>query len=144
MKALKRHWNAVAGMLGAGTAIVIATLTVLADVPQPVLTIAPAGAGQYLVTITNGVTNVNYEIYRTPVLNDPVNYPFALHIIGTMGQTNFTISLGTEPTGFILGAIGSDFDNDGIENYRDGNPNDPNIGALSLTIESPLNGTTLN
>ena len=143
--------NRIAGLWNRAAVVGISIATAgaliysaLADIPQPVMTIAPTGTNQFLIVITNGVTNANYEIYRTPVLGDAVNYPFTLHIIGTVGQTNFTINMGDEPSGFILSAIGSDFDGDGIENYRDGNPNDPNIGVLSLTIESPLNGTTLN
>jgi len=113
-------------------------------VPRPVLTIAPTGTNQFLITITNAESTVNYELYRTPVLGDPVNYPFTLHIIGAQGQSNFTVNMGSEPSGFVRAAIGSDWDGDGIENYRDADPFDPNVGELQVIIYSPANGSTIN
>lgn len=140
MKTPAKHAASLAGISALGAVLVVATLNLLADVPQPVLRITPLGTNQFLVVITNGVTNVNYEIYRTPVLGDDLNYPFTLHIIGNLGQTNFTIDMGPDASGFILAGIGSDWDADGIENYRDANPNDPNVGVLSVTIDSPTSG----
>lgn len=140
MKPLTKPWLARAETWGGIAALATGTLIALADVPQPVLTIAPTGSNQFLISITNGVTNVNYEIYRTPVLGDEVNYPFTLHLIGILGQTNFIIDMGLEPSGFVLAGIGSDWDSDGIENYRDANPNDPSVGVLSVIIDSPTSG----
>jgi hypothetical protein len=89
------------------------------------------------------VSYANYELYRAPVLNDP-NFPFTLYAIGTLGQTNFTIIMGMDPSGFLKAGVGSDWDGDGIPNYMDGNPSDPLVGALSITIDSPANGTIFN
>ena len=65
-------------------------------------------------------------------------------IDGTPGQTNFTVSEGMMLSGFFEAAIGTDWDGDGIPNYMDGNPIDPNVGALTITIDSPANGTVFN
>lgn len=122
--------------------IFVAALTMFAT-PQPVLLIAPVGSSQLSITITNGDVLANYEIYRTPVLAD-VNYPWTLEIVGDVGQTNFTVDMGDDPIGFFQALVGSDADGDGIENYRDGDPNDPTVGALSITIDSPVNGGVFN
>ena len=46
--------------------------------------------------------------------------------------------------GFMRAAIRSDWDGDGVQNYRDGNPSDASVGALTITIDSPTNGTVFN
>jgi hypothetical protein len=37
-----------------------------------------------------------------------------------------------------------DLDGDGIPNYQDSRPNDDSIGAMSITITTPANGTSIN
>src|SRR5438445_1553248 len=68
-------------------------------VPQPVLKIAPTNGTQLLISITNAVASTNYEIYRTPILND-TNFPWELYIVGSAGQGNFTADIGIDWTGF--------------------------------------------
>ncbi|MEK7782023.1 MAG: hypothetical protein AAB370_11040 [Verrucomicrobiota bacterium] len=143
MKPLTKHWIARTETWGGIAALVTGTLIVMADVPQPVLTIAPTGTNQLLISITNGVTNINYEIYKTPLLGDEANYPFTLHLIGELGQSNFTVNMGPEQTGWYRAAIGLDWDNDGVPNAIDGNPNNTNVGALTVTIDSPTTGQLL-
>ena len=111
-------------------------------VPQPVLTIAPTNSTQLLLTITNAVTFTNYEIYRTPILND-TNFPWELHIVGSVGQSNFTADVGIDWMGFFKAGIGSDWDLDWVPNSQDANPLDATIGILSITIDSPTNGSVL-
>src|SRR6266545_7254357 len=106
----------------------------------PGLTMAQTSSNQVRIIITNGSSQVNYEIYRTPVLGDPA-YPFLLSTNGTLGQTNFTINMGIDVFGCFRASIGSDWDGDGIKNWQDGNPSDANVGVLSITIDSPLHGT---
>lgn len=144
MKTIKSNWFAFAGTLAVGVAIIGIVFNVVAQtVPQPVLTMTPLGSNQFQIVITNGVTFANYEIYHTPVLGDP-SFPWTLQIDGTLGQTNFTVSEGMMMTGFFKAAVGIDWDGDGIPNYMDGNPSDANVGALSITIDSPANGTVFN
>jgi hypothetical protein len=64
--------------------------------------------------------------------------------IGTLGQTNFGVLMDSTELGFIRAAIGSDWDSDGIQNYRDGNPSDATVGSLTITIDSPTHGTVFN
>jgi hypothetical protein len=113
------------------------------SVPQPVLTVVSTNGTQLLVTITNGVATTNYEIYRTPLLGN-TNFPWTLHMVGDVGQTNFLLDLGVEDAGFFRAGIGSDWDLDGIPNSQDANPTDATLGILSITIDSPTNGATLN
>jgi len=121
------------------------TLGVLAfgqSAEPPFLTIAPGSEGQIQIAITNAVATTNYEIYRTPRLEDP-NHPWTLHLIGDVGQSNFTADMGVENSGFFKAAIGSDFDHDGVPNFQDANPYDAAIGILSITIDSPTNGAVV-
>ena len=114
------------------------------SVPQPVLTIGSTNGTQFQLTITNAVASTNYEIYRTPLLND-TNFPWTLHIVGNVGQSNFVVD--TEEVyemSFFRAGIGSDWDLDGIPNSQDANPIDATIGILSITIDSPTNGSTIN
>jgi hypothetical protein len=106
------------------------------------LTIANLGTNQYSITITNGISTANYELYWTPVLASPI-YPFSLAIIGTEGQTNFMVNMGTYQTGFFEVISGTDWDGDGVPNWQDANPSDPSIGILTVVIDSPTNGMVL-
>ena len=114
-----------------------------ADVPAPVLQASLVSTNQVNVLITNGVSTANYELYWTPVLSDPV-YPWTLLAIGTLGQTNFGVLMNSSELGFIRAAIGSNWDGDSAPNYMDGNPSDASVGALTITIDSPTNGTVFN
>ena len=144
MRTFKNNWGTFLGTVVIGGAIMGLVITVVAQsVPLPLLTIATTGTNQVLVTITNGVSFSNYELYRTPILNS-VLYPWQLVYVGTNGQTNFTLDMGLDTTGFIKAGIGSDWDSDGVPNWMDANPTDPNVGALTITIDSPVNGTVFN
>ncbi len=113
------------------------------DVPQPVLKITPLGTNQVQIVITNGVGYTNYQIYRTPLLGD-TNYPWVYSATGAVGQTTFTIDKGIDTSGFFRASIGYDLDGDGIPGWMDANDNDPAIGVLSITIDSPTNHAVLN
>lgn len=115
----------------------------LGDVPAPVLQATLASSNQVNVLITNGLSTANYELYWTQVLGDPV-YPWALLQSGTLGQTNFSVPMYSTEIGFIRAAIGTNWDGDSAANYMDGNPSDPLVGALTITIDSPTNGTVFN
>jgi hypothetical protein len=75
-------------------------------------------------------------------LNDQ-NYPWQLLDSGNPGETNWTVDGGTWSALYFIGAVGNDWDSDGIPNYMDANPHDASVGALTITIDSPLNGTVL-
>src|SRR5262249_34319858 len=118
-------------------------VTITQAVPPPVLRIVPTNGTQLVISITNAVASTNYEIYRTPILLN-TNFPWTLHIVGDVGQSNFIVDMQAEPMGYFRAAIGSDWDADGVLNYMDADPRDPTIGALTIIIDSPTNGATLN
>lgn len=121
----------------------LTTVVVVAQsVPDPGLTITVFNTNQLQLKITNGVGTANYEIYRTPILDDPT-YPWTLHLIGTLGQTNFTADMGIETIGFFKATAGLDWDGDGIPNWLDAQPGNTNVGALTITIDSPVDGANL-
>jgi hypothetical protein len=109
----------------------------------PGLTIALSSTNQVQIVITNGSSSVNYEIYRTAVLDDDANYPFILHLIGNQGQTSFVANFGIDTRGFFRAAVGSDWDGDGIPNFQDAQPSSTNAGVLTITIDSPANGANI-
>src|SRR5258706_1181199 len=141
MKPIKRHWIKAIGICGGGLVVVATALTALSQT-APVLTIAPTGTNQFSITITNGVSTNNYQLYWTPVLANAA-YPWALAVIGGAGQTNFTVSSGGYLTGFYRVSVGTDADGDGVPDWQDANPNDPSIGILTVVIDTPTNGMVL-
>ncbi|MDB6021365.1 MAG: hypothetical protein JWQ04_1222 [Pedosphaera sp.] len=141
MKTTRTLWIALASVSGIG-ALAIAALTALADTPAPVMTMTPLASNQFSITITNGVTNVNYELYWTPMLNDAA-YPWQLLVEGAPLQTNFTVDGGISPIGFFQTRVGSDADGDGVPNWMDADPNNPAVGALTVIINSPTNGAVV-
>lgn len=124
--------------MAAGVAIVVSIITVLAQ-SQPVITITSIGTNQFLIGITNGVTNATYALHWRPALNN-TNYPWQIIATNDVGQTNFSVDVGLWDFGYFRVSVGADADGDGVPDWADANPNDPNFGYLSLTIDSPLNG----
>ena len=141
MKNLKKLWIALAALLGAGIGILTA-LNAFADAP-PAISITSLSSNQFSIIVTNGTTNTTYGLYWTPVINDPDNYPWTLLSVGSVGQTNWTVDGGEWSVSFFRILTGTDLDNDGIVNWQDANPTDPNVGILDVTISSPLNGAVL-
>lgn len=141
MKTIQPKWAALAGITGT-TLILIAALRVLADVPQPVLTIAPLGSNQFNVVITNGVSTTNYTLFWTPALNDQF-YPWQVLGVSQVGQTNFPIIGGEWQAGWFRVLVGSDQDGDGSPEWQDAQPLNPAVGILSVIIDSPTNGMVL-
>lgn len=130
------------GVLAAGLGIALLTPSLkVCSQSAPVLKVTLLNTNQVQVAITNGLSTVNYELYRRPTL-DVIN-PWVLHLVGTMGQTNFTVSMGIETTGYILAGVGSDWDQDGVLNGYDAQPSNAAVGVLMLTIDSPASGENL-
>ena len=135
MKTQRKYWS-VAAALGSVAAL-IGALSAVAD--DPVLKIGPLGSNQFSITVSNGVSATNYTLFCTPALADE-NYPW--QVLG-VGGTNFTVDGGDWPLGFFKVLLGSDSDGDGVTEQYDANSNDPNIGILSVIINSPTNGAVL-
>ena len=58
-------------------------------------------------------------------------------------MTNFSIPMGASPLNFFKARAGNDWDADGIPNSQDADPNSTNFGILSITIDNPTNGATI-
>lgn len=104
----------------------------------PVLTVTPTGSNQLLITITNGVSVTTYDIYTTPVLGDTVNYPWTATMIGTNGQTNFTVTM-LYPNSFYRAVV----DTNAVPIWAAADPSNPGAGYLAVFIDSPTNGAVL-
>jgi hypothetical protein len=141
MKNLKGILGIVAGFFGISTFIIATQWAVLAQVPQPVLKIAPLGNNQFLITITNGV-GTNYLLYWKPYLDE--SYTWQAVATNLPGENQFEMDAATSPAGFFRVLVGWDADGDGAPDWQDAQPGNADVGILSLTIDSPLNGSTLN
>jgi hypothetical protein len=95
--------------------------------------------GYFWVTVTNGVTNEFYEIYSVNNLTNP----WSLVATGSVQVTNFSIWMGPDLQRFFKARAGRDWDNDNVFNWQDGDPNSTNIGVLTITIDSPINGQNI-
>ncbi len=115
--------------------------TALAD--PPVLTITPLGAGQYSITVTNSTGPTNLLLEWTPILAD-TNYPWLVVATNAPGQTNFTMDASAWPKGYFRVLMGDgDVDGDGIPSWMDAQPANGSVGALTVIIDSPLNGAAI-
>jgi hypothetical protein len=141
MRTLKRNWIGLAAVLSAAFAATIVVLTALADDPQPMLGITSLGTNQFSIAIINGTSTNVYELYWTPVLNNG-NYPWILIGVGSTGETNFYVDVGEWPSGFFRVSIEQFYN--GVPDYELADPNNPSLGPLSITIDSPTNGSTIN
>jgi hypothetical protein len=119
-------------------ATVIVAVKTFAQIPPPVLAITPLGTNTYSIAIANGVPATTYGIYWTPVLGN-ADYPWGV-LVGTNGQTNFMLNMGQYDSGFFMGAVNTN----GIPPWELANPDDPGLGILSVTIDSPANGAALH
>jgi|SRR6266850_2563359 len=116
-------------------------LTELGQSVPPGLKITPLGNGDLQISITNATPSDAFEIYHTPTL-DP-GFVWNLNLLGYTGQSNFTISAKSSPSGFYRALNGSDLDSDGIPNFKDANPTNAAIGLLTVIIETPANGSVV-
>jgi hypothetical protein len=103
----------------------------------PVLAITSVASNQMTITITNGNGGA-YDLYSTPVLANAA-YPWTAAMIGTNGQTNFTVNLGPYPAGFYEAII----DTNAIPIWELADPNNPGAGILTVFIDNPTNGMVL-
>ncbi len=122
-------------MLAAG--LFICLTGILLAQTAPVLVLSSTGTNQLFLTITNGDGTSTYDIYTTPVLDNPT-YPWTAAVIGTNGQTNFTVSM-PYATGFYRAVQ----ETNGIPIWQAADPNNPGAGILAVFIDSPTNGAAL-
>lgn len=141
------RWNGLSKQLAINFArafivagFLLCAIYVLAQSTAPVLTATPTGTNQLLITITNGVSTVSYELWTTPVLGDTVDYPWTAAAVGTNGVTNFTVNIGPYPAGFYQVIL----DTNAIPLWEAADPHNPSAGILNVWIDSPANGSTLN
>jgi hypothetical protein len=107
--------------------------------PAPGLKPGAISNGYFTVTVTNGITNEFYEIYGLNNLTNQWN----LVATGDVQVTNFSIWMGPDLQRFFKARSGRDWDNDNVLNWKDADPNSTNIGVLSITIDSPVNGQNI-
>ena len=136
MKNNKKTW--ASAILGVAATVIVA-VKVFADPPPPVISIGSLGTNQVSITVTNGVSTANYDLYWTPLLGNP-NYPWTAAAIGSTGQTNFLLDMGDISSGFFRVLLE---DTNGIPPWKAADPNNPSLGVLAVTIDSPTNGVVI-
>lgn len=136
MKTIKKNSTVLLTTAACGLFIVATALTVWSQSAPP-LTITSLGTNQYSITFTNNPPNT-YDLQWTPVLAD-ANYPWTWAAIGTPGQSNYLVT-STYSTAFFRTVL----DTNSIPLWEAADPNNPALGALSITIDTPANGSTLH
>ena len=135
-----RHAFAPSLALAAGVGVLL--YSAFADAPQPILKISTSGSNQFSITITNGLSTTNYTLFWRYALQDEL-YPWIVQEVGNLGQSNFGVNGGLMQQAFFRALLGSDADGDGVLEPQDAQPLNPNVGLLSVTIDSPVNGALL-
>jgi len=108
---------------------------------NPGLSITLTAPDTIRLTVTNGVTNGVYEVYWKEFLDSDTDWEWIA--TGTNGQTAFLVDISDTETGFFIALDGGDFDADNVLNIQDARPFDRNIGILTVTIETPANGSNV-
>lgn len=72
------------------------------------------------------------------------NHPWQVLTNSAVGQSNFIVDAAGSESGFFKVLLGIDFDGDGIPEWMDAQPQNPAVGILSVTIDSPTNGFNFN
>jgi len=92
-----------------------------------------------VLTLMGAETNKSYNILFGDQL--PAQF-WSTAAIGSLGQSNFTVSM-VDLHGFYQAAEGDDWDSDGVKNWADAQPSDAGVGALTITINVPAHGSTI-
>ena len=106
----------------------------------PILTVTPVGTNQFSVTFTNSPPTT-WDLQWTPALAGS-EYNWSWIKTGTYAQTNFTVSMDDvsgSPTAFFRTIL----DTNSIPLWEAADPNNPAAGILTVTIDSPTNGETI-
>ncbi|HZI32126.1 MAG TPA: hypothetical protein VFF11_07280 [Candidatus Binatia bacterium] len=112
----------------------------LAQITPPVLTVTPVGTNQFSVTFTNSPPTT-WDLQWTPALNGS-DFNWGWLRTGTNSQTNFVFSmddLSGSPTAFFRTIL----DTNSIPLWEAADPNNPGAGILTVIIDSPTNGETI-
>jgi len=138
MKTIRKNWITFAGIFGGGLLVVATALTVFSQT-APVLTITSLGTNGFSITITNNIGTNDYDLLWTPVLANP-DYPWTWAVTGIPGQTNYLVNMEGYQTAFFRTIL----DTNSIPLWEAADPNNPALGPLTIYIDSPANGSTLN
>lgn len=138
MKTIRRNPVGLLAIVGGGLILLAVTLTALSQ-SGPTITIAPQGTNEFSITITTNIGTATYDLLWTPVLGNPA-YQWNWAARGTPGQTNYLVNLnGVSDTGFFRTLL----DTNWPPLWELANPNNPALGILTVTIDSPTNGTVI-
>jgi hypothetical protein len=138
MKTTKKRWLKHLGIF-CSVAVVMAVASTAFSQSVPVLTITSLGTNVFSITITNNIGTNDYDLLWTPVLGNP-DYPWTWAVIGIPGETNYVVNMQNFQTGFFQTIL----DTNSVPLWEAANPNNPSLGPLTIYIDSPANGSTLN
>jgi hypothetical protein len=136
MKPLRKHSLPLFGILTGGIIVGAVALTALSQT-APVLTITPLGTNQFSISFTNYPAST-WDLQWTPLL-DNQDYPWTFAAVGTPGQSNYLLNMGTYQSGFFRTIL----DTNSVPIWEEADPNNPGAGILTVFIDSPTNHSTL-
>ncbi len=138
-----RKWNPWLGLGSVGLALLLAMAAVKSARGQTNLKLSATVSGNYIqiTIVSNAIPNARYDLFG--VVQFPTgSIPWSVIQTGAPGQTTYSVSMSPALTGFFVVAT-NDIDFDSWPNYEDGDSRSTNVHALSIFIESPTNGSTI-
>jgi hypothetical protein len=136
MKTLKNLRLKLFGIFGLGLIAIAVALTARSQT-APLLSITALGTNQFSISFTNSPPST-WDLQWTPILGDP-DYPWTFAAVGTPGQSNYLLNMGTYQSGFFRTIL----DTNSIPIWEEADPNNPGAGILTVFIDSPTNHSTL-
>lgn len=133
------RWPKIPAAFWVLASIMLVVRMVLAQsTPQPVLAITSTTTNQMVITITNNIGMLDYDLQWTPVLGS-TNFPWTFAAVGIPGGTNFILAADSYPTTFFRAIL----DTNAVPLWEAANPNNPASAILNVIIASPANGSVL-
>lgn len=139
MKTIKNHWLSLLGAFCGGLVIAATALTAWSQT-APLLTITQTGTNQFSFSFTNYPVST-WDLQWTPALAN-TEFPWMWAATGAVGQTSFVLNkddLNASPNAFFRLVL----DTNSIPLWEAADPNNPSLGILQVTIDSPANGAVL-
>lgn len=124
MRTLKKNWSKLVGAITLASLVVYACISVWGQT-APGLRIAVTGTNQVTITVTNAVTNAQYQLYYREFLDTNSDWLFLTG--GAVGQSNFPVNIGDTVQGFFQATYNPGF----------------TPPTITVIIQSPLNGSVI-
>ena len=101
------------------------------------------GTNYLSLTITNHLPGRLYTVYYTYEVDTPLRWWFGPWVTGQTNQTNFLLLEPQAPIVFLQARNGTDQDGDSVDDFRDADPFDSQVGRMEVIIYTPANNSII-